>query len=135
GASIIIIAAERMVRQILLNILSNAVKFTPPGGRVTLSAKIQESGELVIAVADTGIGMTPAEIGVAMTPFGQVDNRLSRKHSGTGLGLPLAKAMMELHGGKLTIKSAPQRGTTVALIFPAARLRRRAAAPAPVLAG
>ncbi|HEV2550749.1 MAG TPA: HAMP domain-containing sensor histidine kinase [Stellaceae bacterium] len=112
-----LLAVERMVRQIVLNILSNAVKFTPGGGSVQLSLDLSDSG-LAVRIADTGIGMTAEDIKVALTPFGQVDNALTRQHAGTGLGLPLAKAMMELAHGELAIKSAPGRGTTVAMIFP-----------------
>jgi len=125
-----LVAAERMVCQILLNLLSNAVKFTPAGGRVGVSAVRTAEGGLIVAVADTGVGMAPHEIKVALTPFGQVSNALSRKHTGTGLGLPLAKAMMELHGGALRIASAPGQGTTVSLHFPPERVVVRAE-PAP----
>ena len=133
GRGLRLVAVERMVCQILLNLLSNAVKFTPAGGHVTLSAARTSEGSLFIAVADSGVGMAPHEIKVALTPFGQVSNALSRKHTGTGLGLPLAKAMMELHGGSLRIASAPGQGTTVSLLFPPERvtLRDEAAASAP----
>jgi signal transduction histidine kinase len=129
-------ANERMVKQILLNVMSNAVKFAP-GGTVRLSARRDETGALVIATADTGIGMSPAEIAIALTPFGQVDNRLTRKHAGSGLGLPLARAMTEMHGGSLAIASEAGHGTVVSLRFPAARVGTRpeaviASAPAPV---
>jgi signal transduction histidine kinase len=129
-----LLAVERMVCQILLNLLSNAVKFTPKGGRVVLSAARTVEGGLLVAVADTGLGMAPHEIKIALTPFGQVQNALSRKHTGTGLGLPLAKAMMELHGGTLRVASAPGQGTTVSLLFPPERVvlaAHSAAAPAP----
>jgi two-component system cell cycle sensor histidine kinase PleC len=112
-----LLGVERMVRQIVLNILSNAVKFTPADGSVQLSLDLSDHG-LAVRIADTGIGMSVEDIKVALTPFGQVDNALTRAHAGTGLGLPLAKAMMELAGGHLAIKSAPGRGTTVAMIFP-----------------
>jgi signal transduction histidine kinase len=117
-----LVAVERMVCQILINLLSNAVKFTPAGGRVSLSAARTPEGGLLLAVTDSGVGMAPNEIKVALTPFGQVSNALSRKHTGTGLGLPLAKAMMELHGGTLRIASAPGQGTTVSLYFPPERV-------------
>jgi two-component system, cell cycle sensor histidine kinase PleC len=112
-----LLAVERVMRQIALNILSNAVKFTPEGGTVRVSLDLSDDG-LALRIADTGIGMSAEDIKVALTPFGQVDNALSRAHAGTGLGLPLAKAMMELAGGRLAIKSAPGRGTTVSMIFP-----------------
>src|SRR3546814_6523167 len=98
-------------RQVLLNLLSNAVKFTPAGGRVTVSAAPAGDGDWVVTVADSGIGMSPEQIAVAVQPFGQVDNSLSRAHAGTGLGLPLARRLMELHGGALDLPSAPGPGT------------------------
>ncbi len=118
-----LVGVERMVRQILVNVLSNAVKFTEPGGAVYLVTSLRNSGALVVSVTDTGIGMTHEEIKVALTPFGQTESALSRKHQGTGLGLPLAKAMMELHGGRLLVRSAPGKGTSIILIFPPERVR------------
>ncbi len=104
-------------RQILLNLLSNAVKFTPRGGSVTVSAA--SGGEsIAISVADTGIGMRPEDIPQALQPFRQVENPFSRQNDGVGLGLPLAKTLTELHGGRLEIASAPRRGTVVTLHFP-----------------
>ncbi len=120
-----LLAVERMVCQILLNLLSNAVKFTPAGGRVNLSAVRTPEGGLLVAVADTGVGMAPHEIKVALTPFGQVNSAHSKKHAGTGLGLPLAKAMMEVHGGALRVVSAPGQGTTVSAYFPPERVSLR----------
>ncbi len=120
-----LIAVERMVCQILLNLLSNAVKFTPPGGRVVLSALRNAEGALLVAVSDTGLGMTPQEIKIALTPFGQIQNAQSRRHAGTGLGLPLAKAMIEMHGGSLRVASAPGQGTTISLLFPRERVVAR----------
>jgi two-component system cell cycle sensor histidine kinase PleC len=84
-----------------------------------------------VAVADTGLGMTPADIKIALQPFGQVQNAQSRKHAGTGLGLPLAKAMMELHGCALRIASTPGQGTTIGLVFPPERVVLRADAAEP----
>lgn len=123
---IMLVAVERMVRQILLNILSNAVKFTPAGGVVEVRAERGAVADVAIRVTDTGIGMTPEEIKIALTPFGQIDSPLSRAHAGTGLGLPLAKAMTELLGGHLSIKSTPGRGTTVSLTFPSSDTTARA---------
>jgi signal transduction histidine kinase len=108
-------------RQILLNLMSNAVKFTPAGGRVIVSAGIEPDGP-VIAVKDTGIGMKEADIALALEPFRQIDGALSRRFTGTGLGLPLAKALAELHGGRLDIESVPGIGTTVRIRLPAARI-------------
>ena len=117
-----LLAVERMVRQILINLVGNAVKFTPAGGTVTLTGKLLADGGYELTVRDSGIGMTDDEIAQALMPFGQISNMMSPKHTGTGLGLPLAKAMMELHGGCLTIASEPQRGTAVVLDFPASRV-------------
>jgi len=120
--SVRLVGVERMVRQILVNVLSNAVKFTDAGGAVSLSASLRSNGSFAISISDTGIGMSPEEVKLALTPFGQADSSLSRKHAGTGLGLPLAKAMMELHKGRLMVRSVPGKGTTVILVFPAERV-------------
>jgi signal transduction histidine kinase len=119
-------ADERMVKQMLINLLSNAVKFTPEGGRISIRAE-RGGDELHLKVADTGVGMAPEEIPVALTAFRQVDSGWSRKHGGTGLGLPLVKSMIELHGGSLSIESKRGLGTTVTLTFPAARVMAPAA--------
>ncbi len=115
-------ANDRMMRQIVLNLLSNAIKFTAPGGEVTVSARLDVPDGVIVDVADTGVGMTDEELRVAMQPFGQIDSKVSRQHNGTGLGLPLTKAMVELHGGTLTIHSVPRKGTTVAVRIPKERL-------------
>jgi len=115
------------VRQILLNLLSNAVKFTPRGGKVRLVAFAAE-GEVVIQVADTGIGIAPENIAIALERFGQVDASLERKYEGTGLGLPLTKKLTELHGGRLDLHSQVGIGTRVTVIFPRARCVGRSAA-------
>ena len=110
------------LRQIFINLLSNAVKFTPRGGSVTVSGKPVDDGGLCVIVADTGIGMNETELGVAMEPFGQVENSLARSFEGTGLGLPLARRMTELHGGHLTLRSVKGVGTTVEVYLPASRI-------------
>ena len=110
------------MRQILINLLSNAVKFTPDDGHITIQVKPSDDGDLVVAVIDTGIGMTEAEMAVALEPFGQVDNTLSRIAEGTGLGLPLAQRLIELHGGTLTLRSVKREGTTVEVVIPAERV-------------
>jgi signal transduction histidine kinase len=120
---------ERRLKQVLLNLLANAVKFTPLGGEVRLSAHRNKDG-ILIEVADTGIGMEEADIPKALEPFGQVDNRLSRRYEGTGLGLPLAKQLVELHGGSLTIASRINQGTMVSVQLPNARVIERAQAAA-----
>jgi len=107
--------------QILVNLLSNAIKFTPAGGRVTISTGVDQEGGITIAVTDTGIGMTAAEIAIALEPFQQVTSSLSRTNEGTGLGLPLTKTLVELHDGRLDITSTPGRGTTVTVAFPVSR--------------
>jgi two-component system cell cycle sensor histidine kinase PleC len=114
-------ADERRVKQIALNLLSNAIKFNTPGGSVALTAGRAADGSLFFRVADTGIGMDEAEIAVAMTKFGQVDSSLARKHEGTGLGLPLAHSLTELHGGRFSIASVKGKGTTVTVAFPRER--------------
>jgi PAS domain S-box-containing protein len=110
-------ADARLIKQIVLNLLSNAVKFTPRGGAITVSAGI-EHGELVLRVADTGIGMAEADVANVMKPFYQVDGSLAREHEGAGLGLALVSAYVRLHGGALTIDSALGSGTTVTARFP-----------------
>ena len=114
--------SERLVRQVVSNVLSNAIKFTPDAGEVTLSLHWRPGTDLTLRIADTGIGMSKEEIARALSPFGQADNSLSRVNQGTGLGLPLAKAMIGLHGGEMVIASEPGQGTRVALVFPAERL-------------
>ena len=126
-----LLAVERMIRQILINLVGNAIKFTPAGGCVTIGGEYLPGGGYALMVQDSGIGMTEAEIHKALTPFGQVENKMTATHNGTGLGLPLAKAMLELHDGTLDIASAPGRGTCLTLNFPHHRVsigRRVAAA-------
>jgi len=122
-----VLADARRLKQIALNLLSNALKFTPAGGAVRVSLSFDDDG-MLIAVADTGIGMTPEQIPVALQAFGQIDSRLSRSYEGTGLGLPLCRHMAEAHGGDLSIESALGRGTTVFVRFPAERLELTRAA-------
>ncbi len=125
GKPLFVIADEQKVKQILLNMLSNAVKFTPGDGDIEVSLD-QDVDGLWIRVTDTGIGMTPEEVELALTPFGQVESSFSRSHEGTGLGLPLAKAMVEIHGGRLTVVSEPGGGTTVGFNLPPSRLSTEA---------
>ena len=105
------------LRQIFLNLLSNAMKFTPAGGKVWLDAQWTREG-VSVTVGDSGIGMSPEDIDVAMQPFGQVDNRLERRYEGTGLGLPLTRAFVELHGGSMRFDSARNQGTRITVVFP-----------------
>jgi len=106
------------LRQIFLNLLSNAIKFTPRGGYIWAEARHTASG-IAVTVGDSGIGMSPEDVAVALTPFGQVDNRLERRYEGTGLGLPLTKAFVELHGGVMQFESARAAGTRITVSFPA----------------
>ena len=116
---------ERAIKQILTNLLTNAIKFTHEGGAVTLDAFADEYGRLVMKIKDTGIGIKPEDIALALAPFGQIESVLSRKNQGTGLGLPLTKALVELHDGTLEINSEVGKGTTVSVFFPAARVVSR----------
>jgi signal transduction histidine kinase len=126
GALPFIRSDELRFRQILLNLMSNAVKFTPAGGRVHVTAAHVSDG-IAITIADTGIGMKEEDIPVALEPFRQIDGALSRRFDGTGLGLPLAKALVELHGGALAIESTPSKGTDVRVLLPPARVTHAAA--------
>jgi signal transduction histidine kinase/HAMP domain-containing protein len=107
------------LRQIFLNLLSNAIKFTEKGGRVSLDA-CSAAESIAVTVADTGIGMDPEDVEIAFQPFSQVDNRLERRYEGTGLGLPLTKALVDLHKGSIVIDSARGRGTRITVSFPRA---------------
>lgn len=115
-------ADVRRMKQTLLNLLSNAVKFTPDDGMVTLSVSQEDVGGHVFTVTDTGIGMNHVELAKALVQFGQVDSGLSRKEEGTGLGLPLTKGLVELHGGIFDITSEKGVGTTVTVTFPPERV-------------
>jgi len=117
-----LLADERKLRQILLNLLSNAIKFTPADGRVSVSGGYTDTGAFFLSVTDTGIGMTKDALPEALSHFGQIDNSLQRNHFGTGLGLPLVKTMVELHGGYVDIDSMPTKGTKISVVFPAHRV-------------
>lgn len=104
--------------QIFTNLISNAIKFTRPGGSVAVDAVRSTDGGVVVKVQDTGVGMSEDEISVALTPFGQVDGSRARWREGAGLGLPIAKALVELHGGTLEVYSERSRGTQVSVILP-----------------
>jgi len=106
------------LKKILSNVLSNAIKFTPADGTVAVKALRTADHGVIIAIRDSGVGMSSEEIEVAMTPFGQVDGGRSRWREGAGLGLPIAKALVELHGGALYIASQQNEGTEVVITFP-----------------
>jgi PAS domain S-box-containing protein len=110
----------RRVAQVLGNLLSNAIKFTPADGRIVFSTRMRADGGIDFTVADSGIGMAPETIAAALEPFRQLDSSLARKFEGAGLGLSLARALTELHGGSLGIESAVGEGTTVTVSLPAA---------------
>jgi two-component system, cell cycle sensor histidine kinase PleC len=106
------------LRQVFTNLISNSIKFTPAGGSVTVSAKALGDGGVNVRICDTGVGMTKEEVALALTPFAQVDAGLSRWQEGAGLGLPIAKALVQLHGGDLEINSAKSMGTEVLITLP-----------------
>ncbi|MEH6754787.1 MAG: PAS domain-containing protein [Alphaproteobacteria bacterium] len=116
-------ADERMVRQMLLNLLSNASKFTHEGGRIEVESRRREDGGVELIVSDNGVGMDEKDFATVLTPFGQVENALSRNYTGTGLGLSLVKSMIELHGGIVEIESALGEGASVKLLFPSVRVQ------------
>ena len=115
-------ADERRLKQVLLNLLSNSIKFTNPGGSVKVTAAATETYGLSITVADSGIGIAEEDLARVLTPFTQVDSQLARKYDGTGLGLPLTKGLVEAHGGKMSIKSKLGEGTQVTVHFPPQRV-------------
>jgi len=123
-----IVGDARRMRQILLNLLSNAVKFTPRGGTVRVALDRESSDRFGLSVEDSGIGMSPEEIETALQPFGQIDSGLDRRYDGTGLGLPLAKSLVEMHGGSLRIESRKGEGTRVMVSLPREPAAARSAA-------
>jgi PAS domain S-box-containing protein len=113
---------RRALIQVLLNLLSNAVKFTPAGGVITLAADRGSDGGMIFTVRDNGIGIAPADMPKALEPFGLVDTAMSLKHRGTGLGLPICRALVELHAGRFELASEPRIGTTASVHLPAERV-------------
>ena len=109
------------LNQVLINLLSNALKFTPAGGHIYIETARAGDGGVICSVRDTGIGMSRGQAIAALEPFVQLDGDLAKAHQGTGQGLPLAKRLIELHGGSLTIQSAPGKGTTTVIRLPAHR--------------
>jgi len=126
----LLVADPTRPKQILLNLMSNAIKFTEPGGSVAVTAGHHTGGGVAFEVRDTGPGMTPDEIDIALEPFGQVDASHIRQHEGTGLGLPIARRLAELHGGSLHVSSEKRGGTTVYVTLPASRTAAATAAVA-----
>jgi signal transduction histidine kinase len=115
-------ADERKTRQVLFNLIGNAVKFTPTAGRIDVSVGLDAEAGLAITISDTGIGIAAADMERVLRPFERVDNSLSRRYQGTGLGLPLVKAIMELHGGSIRLQSELWVGTAVTVVFPRNRI-------------
>ena len=119
-----LVADPRSLKQMLLNLMSNAIKFTSSGGTVDLVASIGPDGGFRFDIRDTGVGIAPEHFETVLSPFGQVDTAHARDHQGTGLGLPLVKAFIEMHGGRIEIESEVDEGTTVSLFFPPERTRK-----------
>jgi signal transduction histidine kinase len=109
---------KNKVQQMLVNLVGNAIKFTPEGGNVTLDFTENHSQELVVSVQDTGVGIKSENIHKVLLPFEQIDNSETGKHKGTGLGLPLTKSLIEMHDGRMKIDSVFGHGTTISLVFP-----------------
>jgi signal transduction histidine kinase len=127
-ASMLICVDQTKFRQIILNLLSNGVKFTEPQGRILVDSTVDKRGDLVISIKDTGIGIPAEHLERVLNPFEQVAHHLTKENEGTGLGLPIARALIELHGGDLTLRSDLGIGTTAALRLPHERIH--AAVPA-----
>ena len=115
-------ADKRLIKQVLLNLLSNAVKFTPDGGAIRIEGEYRPGFGLSLCVADNGIGMDQTELTTAFSQYGQIDSKIARTHLGTGLGLPISRALAELHGASLTAQSARGAGTRITLTLPESRV-------------
>ena len=120
-------ADERKFEQILINLLCNAITLSPSGGKVTIKIRSHSDDGYVFQATDTGIGIAPEDIPKALTPFQQIDSGFNRKYEGTGLGLPIAKTLAEMHGGSLDLQSEVGVGTTATVRFPAERIVSQAA--------
>ena len=114
----LVMADQLRIKQVLINLLSNASKFTPEGGQVTIGGSRTDQESVAISVSDTGIGMQPEEIELAMKPFVRVDSAYTRNQEGTGLGLPIARALVVRHRGTFNVTSEPGKGTTVTFTLP-----------------
>ena len=117
-----VVADRRSIKQIAINILSNAIRFTPAGGQVVVSTSYEQNGNVSLRIRDTGVGMTRDQLEEAMKPFRQVTGFLRERGDGTGLGLPLAKAMAEANRAQFAMNSQPGRGTLVEITFPSQRV-------------
>jgi signal transduction histidine kinase len=121
-------ADERLVKQMLINLLANAVKFTPRGGQVTVRLQQDAAGAIAVLITDTGIGISETDMAKVMEPFGQADGSLRRRYDGTGLGLPLVRSFVELHGATFDLDSRVGAGTTAIVRFPVERTLKSAPA-------
>jgi signal transduction histidine kinase len=119
----IVVADAAKIRQVVINLLGNAIKFTNPGGMVRVIVRRDADGTIAMSVRDTGIGIPQDKIDLVLTPFGQVESGLARRYNGAGLGLPITKRLVELHGGTLALESELGVGTTVTIRLPRERLR------------
>jgi signal transduction histidine kinase len=132
GDERLMIQADQIkVKQILLNLLSNAIKFTPHGGRIVVEARealLDEQPAIEVSVADQGIGISPDDLDKIFDEFTQVDSSYTRAYAGSGLGLPIVKQFVEMHGGRVTVKSQPGKGSRFSVVLP----RRLEAEPAPI---
>ena len=118
----VLLGDEKRLRQVVINLVANAAKFSNSGATVDVAARVMESGGIQIEVTDTGIGMTAEEIEIAMSRFGQIfPSPEMKRYEGVGLGIPLSIALVEMHGGTVEIDSVPDEGTTVSVRFPASR--------------
>ncbi|MCT4655967.1 MAG: ATP-binding protein [Cohaesibacter sp.] len=117
-----VVGDSRSLRQIILNLLSNGVKYTPAGGQVIISTSYEENGEVILRIRDTGIGMSEDEVKTALEPFRQLSSTSSKSNPGTGLGLPLTKALVEANRARFSLVSAKDHGTLVEITFPNARV-------------
>ena len=122
-----VLADERRLKQVVLNLIINSIKFTKPGGKISVAASLDPGGSLILAVTDTGIGIASEHLESVLVPFGQVDSAFNRSVEGTGLGLPLSKRLIELHDGVLDIESRLDHGTTVTIRLPAERVLKQVA--------
>jgi signal transduction histidine kinase len=122
NSGLLVFADERLIRQVALNLISNAIKFTPPGGKIKIEARVSRETGATLTVEDSGIGIAAKDIDRVLRPFEQVESALSRRHGGTGLGLPYSKRVVEIHGGTLKLTSQVSRGTSVRISLPASRV-------------
>jgi len=122
-----VFADDRSLRQILFNLMSNAIKFTRPGGRITIGAHLSQAGELCLTVRDTGVGIAPPDLARVFESFGQGRHDVVNADHGTGLGLPIVRGLAGAHGGHVALESEVDKGTCVTVFLPGARLRVRAA--------